>query len=471
MMKKYIVNGAIFCLGCLLLTQSPVLSQDYCDADCNLDFNVNLYDLVIMKGEFLQPCPCLADCNEDNKVNLEDLVIMKSQFLKTECTLCAEGESCATTVPSTSTTAPVTTTTTVAQCDITIARGSTCPASEEIDDPAYNRPGRRGLAATCNDIIDFTVCSDCVPFEPACLLWTIEPPGSFVSIARIGDYCWRLTIDDSCQQLAKIATYTISVTDTCNNVTDSVEIDIGKVIMDIGETTVQPDIDSATFAINLINPNHAVSAFILNVAACDGGEDNLACNLCEVDPDRALGYTCSVSEQADGSCKIVMYPAGPSAIIEPGSGTVAQLVYSTGAGFGNVCGDDSCLDLCPIDIQMSDQFNEALCVCESPGEVCFRTCGDVYPQGCFPACCGDGVVDLFDVLEIDDIIQGLQTPTACQLRNGDVPNGTPPYCGNPPGSTNCESDGDIDIFDRRVIYDKALGKMNCCDYCLFGKIY
>jgi len=66
---------------------------------------------------------------------------------------------------------------------------------------------------------------------------------------------------------------------------------------------------------------------------------------------------------------------------------------------------------------------------------------------------------------------GLQTATACQIANGDVPNGTPPYCGNPPGTPNCESDGDIDLFDRKVINDKALGRMNCCDYCLYGRIY
>ena len=75
------------------------------------------------------------------------------------------------------------------------------------------------------------------------------------------------------------------------------------------------------------------------------------------------------------------------------------------------------------------------------------------------------------LLEAIDIILGLQIPTDCQLGNGDVPNGMPPYCGNPPGTPNCEGDGDIDIFDVLVMIDKALGKANCCDYCLFGNIY
>ena len=81
------------------------------------------------------------------------------------------------------------------------------------------------------------------------------------------------------------------------------------------------------------------------------------------------------------------------------------------------------------------------------------------------------MIDLFDILEAVDIILGLQVATDCQLFNGDVPNGMPPYCGNPPGTPNCQGDGDIDIFDVLVMIDKALGKMNCCDYCSFGRIF
>jgi hypothetical protein len=108
--------------------------------------------------------------------------------------------------------------------------------------------------------------------------------------------------------------------------------------------------------------------------------------------------------------------------------------------------------------------------------VCFKTCGDIYPQDCVGGICadtdcGDGIVDILDILEGLDIVVGLQVPTSCQTGNGDVPNGVPPYCGNPPGTPNCEGDGEINIFDVLVMIDKALGKMNCCDYCLFGEIY
>ena len=353
--------------------------------------------------------------------------------------------------------------------------GRFCPG-ESIDDPAYNRPGRRGLAATCNDVIDFTVCSDNPNFSPDCLVWTVQPATGFLTITQIDECCWRLTIGDSCEQLEKIATYTVTVTDTCCGSEDSVEIDIGKVIVDIGDTNLQPNSESGLVDLNLINPEHSIRALVTDIYACGGGEDNLVCTQCLADPDRALDFICSANEQADGSCRVVLYSTDPSAVITQGRGPIAQIVYSA-EGELVECGSDACIDLCAINISVSDQFNEDLCTCASPGEVCFTTCGDIYPQDCIGGtcgaltCCGDGVIDLFDILEAVDIILNLQVATDCQIANGDVPNGMPPYCGNPPGTPNCQGDGDIDIFDVLVMIDKALGKMNCCDYCLYGNIF
>ena len=85
--------------------------------------------------------------------------------------------------------------------------------------------------------------------------------------------------------------------------------------------------------------------------------------------------------------------------------------------------------------------------------------------------CGDGIVNLFDILEAVDIILGLTEYTDCQFERGNVPNGLPPYCGNPAGTPNCESDDEIDILDVLVIIDRALRRANCCDYCYFGEIF
>jgi hypothetical protein len=287
-----------------------------------------------------------------------------------------------------------------------------------------------------------------------------------------------MIVGNICDELDKSVTATVTVTDTCKNGSDSVEIEIGQIIVDIGETTIQPNTESAALDINLINPEHSVRAITLDIKECDTAypADNLVCTECVIDPDRALQFTCSANEQADGSCRVVLYATNPAALIAEGRGTIAQVLYSAGPEV-EPCGDAACIDLCAVNIKISDQFNEELCPCTNPGEVCFRTCGDIYPQDCLGGncgavnCCGDGVIDLFDLLEAVDIILNLQTATVCQIGNGDVPNGMPPYCGNPSGTPNCETDGDIDIFDVLVMIDKALGKMNCCDYCLFGEIF
>jgi hypothetical protein len=57
--------------------------------------------------------------------------------------------------PVSTTTAPSTTTSVVPICTGVIYRGGTCDLGLPIDDPAYNRPGRRGLSLTCEDIVDF----------------------------------------------------------------------------------------------------------------------------------------------------------------------------------------------------------------------------------------------------------------------------------------------------------------------------
>jgi hypothetical protein len=114
---------------------------------------------------------------------------------------------------------------------------------------------------------------------------------------------------------------------------------------------------------------------------------------------------------------------------------------------------------------VADRFGDPLCTCEVQGDVCFILCGDVYPRECLPAQpnCGDGVVDIFDILEEVDFVLGIITPSICQFARADVPTGTPPYCSDP--------DSVIDIFDVLVIIDMALGKANCCDYVYFGLIY
>jgi hypothetical protein len=80
--------------------------------------------------------------------------------------------------------------------------------------------------------------------------------------------------------------------------------------------------------------------------------------------------------------------------------------------------------------------------------------GDVWP----PDTCGDGVIDIHDLLTEVDFAVGRQTPTACQAAKGDVPTGSPPDC--------TASDNEIDIFDLMTMIDQALWRPNCVGYCL-----
>ncbi len=346
-----------------------------------------------------------------------------------------------------------------------------CLDPTPVDDPPYNRPGRRGLALTCGDIVDFCACDNCSEENPTDLNWVVECTKDDVATIETTSACTaRLTVDGTCVFQADLVDCTVTVADSNNNWEDSVAIQVGKIIVDIGETTVTPDTDSVNVEISLTNQDHTVRALDITIDECAQGEDNLVCTECFADPDRALGFTCTASEQPDGSCRLVLYSA--VGVIAEGSGPIATVQYDV------VDPDncDPCVCLDATQVIAADQFGEDLCACTDTGEVCFNVCGDIFPQDCLnpaPDCkpCGDGEVDLFDILEAVDIILGVQTPTDCQIANGDVPNGMPPYCGNPSGDTNCETDDEITIFDLLVIIDMALGRPNCCDYCTTGAIY
>jgi hypothetical protein len=94
-------------------------------------------------------------------------------------------------------------------------------------------------------------------------------------------------------------------------------------------------------------------------------------------------------------------------------------------------------------------------------------CGDIEPGESAPGAgdCGDGDVDIFDILEEVAFALGTKTPDSCQAVRANVPTGTPPNCLDP------DEEGVIDILDIMVIIDMALHRQDCCSYYYGGMIY
>ena len=359
-MRQWLKRTILLFWPFVLLLSVNASAQEACEGNFDCDQDVDGADTAVFKVDFgrsiiVNPCsaesPCNGDFNCDRDCDGTDAARFKRDFgrsvFNSPCPAClAAPESC---------NYSATTTT----CSIDIPLNRSCP-DECTDDPPYRPPGRMAIPATCNDIIDFTVCTDCPEFDPACLMWAVSPAAPWLTLGQIDDCCWRLTIGDSCEQIEKIATYTVTVTDICNDTSDSVEIQIGKILVGLGDAILPRGAGSAFVDVNLINPYHAVRAITLDVAECDGGNDKLECSMCVIDSDRTLSYTCAATEQEDGSCRMVLYSTDPLAVITQGTGTVARILYVPGPDI-DPCGE--CVHLCPRDIQMSDQYNDALCAC------------------------------------------------------------------------------------------------------------
>jgi hypothetical protein len=359
-----------------------------------------------------------------------------------------------------------------------------------------------------------------------------EPADDLVDHTGVGD-SFTLKVADPCtEHCPNEVVYLRVIIEDCavpGIELDSVEVQIGKVALGVGNTNAHPGPQAAEVEILLWNSENHVRAIQTDVCGCEmdncneygssdacddtlcgqiwdetecgnsadcqwktvggvpqcvnlydcawvGGDigcvaqDNVVCTACVVDEDRSAEFICSANEQPNGCCKITLYNTEPDDLIGHGDGAVAIVKYDVGEEMTS----KDCVCLVPDEIKVADQFNEFLCAVPKKGEICFMICGDLYPQDCYECeSCGDGIVDIFDELAAIDIALGLQTASECQMLHGDVPLGVPPYCGNPAGVNppNCETDGVIDIFDALVIIDKSLSKMNCCDYCMYGEIY
>ena len=242
------------------------------------------------------------------------------------------------------------------------------------------------------------------------------------------------------------------------------------VTLTIGYFSGAPNSYNNPVKVSLDNPDDEVKG--VQVDVCDVDDYLIpSINACEI-TDRTPGFTCLLNELQNGCLRVILF-SSIDELIDEGKGPIFTLKYDV----SKEAPSGECRDLNPENVRVSDEFKNIITVYTSYGEFCFFVCGDVYPQEhpTSDILCGDGKVDIFDILEEIDIVLGIQTASECQKMDyhGDVPLGMPPYCGEPAGISppNCETDGEIDIFDALIIIDKVLGKMNCCDYCRSGKIY
>jgi len=213
--------------------------------------------------------------------------------------------------------------------------------------------------------------------------------------------------------------------------------------------------------INLTNTGNKIKAVQMEV--CDP-EDHLTIadkGGCKT-TSRASHFSCFASELDNGCARVVLI-SFQGFLIQEGTGPVCTLSYTVGEENWS----DACTTLSINNENVSDQSGASLDVITADGEFCLSSYGDIYPQGVSPAgtACGDGTVNLLDVMEGADLVSGRRTANSCQQLHGDVPNGMPPFCGSPSDSSNCQTDGTFDTFDLLVIVDRALGKTNCCESC------
>jgi len=212
----------------------------------------------------------------------------------------------------------------------------------------------------------------------------------------------------------------------------------------------------------LENPNIPVGGFQMDL--CESIDDCLECTECEL-TERTTVFDCVVNELANGCCRVILFAKHPGGLINPGECNIVIIVYKI-KDLEECC--DTCIEIEGSNIVLSDEYGyniKGVMAVEGEGSICPYVCGDVEPDD-DPAVpgwdCGDGDVDIFDVLEEVGFALGTDTPDGCQAVRANVPTGTPPNCLDP--------DGGIDILDIMVLIDMALDRQDCCSYYYGGSI-
>jgi hypothetical protein len=234
-----------------------------------------------------------------------------------------------------------------------------------------------------------------------------------------------------------------------------------QVSLTVGYGTGYPGSSGRRVAINLDNQSDVVGGVQIDICDVDDYLTATACNTTERTPD----FICQSYEQKNGCVGVVVYSPTCSVISE-GTGPIVTLSYDVSED----APPGECRDLNPGNEVILDGLGSELPSAVNPGNFCFIGCGDICPPD-DPATpewdCGDGVVDIYDLMCQVEFVMTATTPDECQVQRIDLPTGTPGVFGSCPGEDVggcCPPDGMVDILDVMVIIDIAQGRPDCCNY-------
>jgi hypothetical protein len=217
----------------------------------------------------------------------------------------------------------------------------------------------------------------------------------------------------------------------------------------------------------LDNPHDLVGGLQFDLCeynVVDEPVDCMECIGCEL-TERSDMFDCAILELPNGCCRVLLICKNPGCAINPGICDIVTVVYTT-LPLSTECPGTNCTTHLIENIIISDYDGNPLTAEGLPGDVCPFVCGDVCPPD-DPLLdgwdCGDGIVDIYDIMCVVDLALTATVADDCQFPRADVPNGTPPTCGDP--------DGVINILDIMVITDMAMNRSDCCTFYYTGGIF
>ena len=342
--------------------------------------------------------------------------------------------------------------------DANVCTDDSCDATLDCLNVANSDPCDDGLYCNGTDTCSATVCS-----------------------LHTGDPCDDANVcsDDTCTEATELCTNVCnasSAVDVCceDAVCDAFGICAAGGAISIGDWWANCGDVGVKIDICLQNLEIPVGGFQIDL--CEDIGDCLVCTECEL-TERTVIFDCMVNELENGCCRVILFAKHPGGLINPGECNIVRIVYEI-RDIPECC--DTCIGIDGENIVLSDEYGyDRLGVVTDTGQVCPYVCGDVWPpqSALGEMDCGDGVIDLFDILEEISFALGApaDAPDACQCESlaapglcprADVPTGTPIIL-----PAQClDPDLAINILDVMVLIDMALGRQDCCSYYYAGII-